>query len=126
MGYASRRSGSIINLLKKIKNYFIYLRDTNLTKKIIFQYNILIEKGGRWFNLGSNDENCRTRSICELLSTLPPHYSISEIVVDGVTESVNYFITLDSSTNLAYFSSVSGGLVIADCRRISQVVVPGA
>ncbi len=116
----------MINLLKKIKNYFISLRDTNLTKKIVFQYNILIDKGGRWINLGSTDEIGRTRSICEFLSTLPPHYSISEIIVDGVSESVNYFITLDSSTNLAYFSSVSGGLVIADCRRISQVVVPGA
>ncbi|PEK99093.1 hypothetical protein [Bacillus sp. AFS017336] len=76
--------------------------------------------------MGSNEEFSRPRSICEFLSTLPPQYPINEIIVDGVSESVNFFITFDSSTNLAYFSSVSGGLVIVDCRRISQVAVPGA
>jgi hypothetical protein len=67
-------------------------------------------------NSGNNSNN-----ICQLLSTLPPGYPVSEVVVDGFSESVNAFVTLDQNTNLAYFSEVGGGLVVADCRRISLV-----
>jgi hypothetical protein len=69
----------------------------------------------------SHSGNNNTQSICELLGTLPPGYPVSEVVVDGFSESVNAFITLDQNTNLAYFSEVGGGLVVADCRRISLI-----
>ncbi|MGG0669650.1 hypothetical protein [Sporosarcina koreensis] len=62
--------------------------------------------------------------ICELLEKLPPQYPVDEIVVDGFSESVNAFIALDRDNNLAYFSESGGGLVVADCRRISLVDFP--
>jgi hypothetical protein len=64
------------------------------------------------------------KSICEILADLQPQTPVSEIVVDGSTESVNTFIVLDQKTNLAYFLEVGGGLVIVDCRRISLIVFP--
>lgn len=63
-------------------------------------------------------------NICNLLANLPPQYPVNEIVVDGFSESVNAFITLDETTNLAYFTEDGGGLVVADCRRISEVDFP--
>lgn len=63
-------------------------------------------------------------NICNLLANLPPQYPVDEIVVDGFSESVNAFIALDETTNLAYFTEDTGGLVVADCRRISEVDFP--
>lgn len=69
----------------------------------------------------SHNSGNSSNSICQLLSTLPPGYPVSEIVVDGFSESVSAFVTLDQNTNLAYFTETGGGLVVADCRRISLV-----
>lgn len=62
--------------------------------------------------------------ICDLLANLPPQYPVNEIVVDGFNEDVNAFITLDQDSDLAYFSEGGGGLVVADCRKISLVDFP--
>ena len=66
----------------------------------------------------------RNEGICGLLRNLPPQYPVSEIVVDGFNEDVNAFIGLDRDNNLAYFSELTGGLVVADCRRISLIDFP--
>lgn len=60
--------------------------------------------------------------ICELLSTLPPNSTLSEILVDGVPFAVSAFINTNTDTNLAYFTSVIGTTLIVDCNRISQVI----
>lgn len=66
----------------------------------------------------------RGDGICRLLRNLPPQYPVSEIVVDGFNEDVNAFIALNRDTNLAYFSELGGGLVVADCRKISLIDFP--
>ena len=74
-----------------------------------------------------SNKNCNSNgetNICELLANLPPQYPVDEIVVDGFSESVNAFVTLDETTNLAYFTEDTGGLVVADCRRISEIDFP--
>ena len=74
-----------------------------------------------------SNRNCNSdgdNNICELLASLPPQYPVDEIVVDGFSESVNAFVFLDESTNLAYFTEDTGGLVVADCRRISEIDFP--
>lgn len=63
-------------------------------------------------------------NICDLLATLPPNYPVDEIVVDGFSESVARFISFNAETNLAYFREEGGGLVVADCTRISLVDFP--
>ncbi|MEK3952204.1 hypothetical protein [Psychrobacillus sp. FSL K6-1464] len=62
--------------------------------------------------------------ICGLLATSPPNYRVNEIVVDGFNEDVFRFINLEEDTHLAYFREEDGGLVVADCRRISLVDFP--
>ena len=62
--------------------------------------------------------------ICGLLATLLPNYRVNEIVVDGFDEDVFRFINLGEDTHLAYFREEDGGLVVADCRRISLVDFP--
>lgn len=74
-----------------------------------------------------SSKNCHSSkdtNICELLASLPPQYPVDEIVVDGFSETVNAFVTLDESTNLAYFTEMGGGLVVADCRQISEIEFP--
>lgn len=66
----------------------------------------------------------QTDGICALLATLTINQRVDEIVVDGFSEAVFRFLNLDEDSNLAYFSSVDGGLVVADCRRISLVDFP--
>jgi len=66
----------------------------------------------------------QTDGICGLLATLPINKRVDEIVVDGFNEAVFRFLNLDEEANLAYFSSVDGGLVVADCRRISSIDFP--
>ncbi len=72
----------------------------------------------------SNNNNNNNNGICALLSTLPPQYPVESIVVDGFEEDVNAFVTLNRNTNLAYFTEPGGGLVVADCRRISEIDFP--
>lgn len=63
-------------------------------------------------------------NIRELLASLPPNYRVNEIVVEGFSESVFRFITLDDATGLAYFREEDGGLVIANSNAISLVDFP--
>lgn len=60
--------------------------------------------------------------ICELLSTLPPNSTLTEILVDGVPFTVSAFINVDTDRNLAYFTSVIGTTLIVDCHRLTQVI----
>ena len=69
--------------------------------------------------------NNRSDGICGLLENLPPNYRVNEIVVDGFNEDVFRFVALDERTHLAYFTEEGGGLVVADCRRISLIDFPG-
>jgi hypothetical protein len=73
-------------------------------------------------NYHNNHNN--NNDICRLLGTLPPQYPVESIVVDGFEEDVNAFVNLEEDTNLAYFTEPGGGLVVADCRRISQIDFP--
>jgi hypothetical protein len=66
----------------------------------------------------------RNRDICRLLASLPPQYPVESIVVDGFEEDVNAFVTLNEDTDLAYFTEPGGGLVVANCRRISLIDFP--
>lgn len=70
------------------------------------------------------NENIDNNGICDLLATLPPQYPVESIVVEGFDEDVNAFVTLNRFTNLAYFTEGSGGLVVADCRKISLIDFP--
>lgn len=62
--------------------------------------------------------------ICDLLASLPPQYPVESVVVDGFDEEVNAFVNLNPATNLAYFTEGGGGLVVADCRKISIINFP--
>jgi hypothetical protein len=64
-------------------------------------------------------------SIVELLESLAPQTPVNGIQVDGYNGSVSAFITLDKASGLAYFSSVGGGLVVADVSRLSLIDFPG-
>ncbi|MER2172516.1 MAG: hypothetical protein ABS938_18005 [Psychrobacillus psychrodurans] len=66
----------------------------------------------------------REDGICGLLATLSPNQRVNEIVVDGFSESVFRFINFEEDTHLAYFREELGGLVVADCRRISLIDFP--
>ena len=68
--------------------------------------------------------NNNNNDICNLLSNLPPQYPVESIVVDGFEEDVNAFVSFNRGTNLAFFTEGNGGLVVADCRRISQIDFP--
>lgn len=71
-----------------------------------------------WLNSGSKHNG----PICEFLSTLPPNSTLSEILVDDVPFTVTAFINLNTDTNLAYFTSITGTTLIVDCDSISQVI----
>ncbi len=75
-------------------------------------------------NNNNQHQHHNNNPICDLLSTLPPQYPVESIVVDGFEEDVNAFVTLNRNTNLAYFTEPGGGLVVADCRRISEIDFP--
>ena len=75
-------------------------------------------------NNNSNCTNNKNNNICDLLSSFPPQYPVESIVVDGFEEDVNAFVSFDRNSNLAYFTEPGGGLVVADCRRISQIDFP--
>ena len=68
--------------------------------------------------------NNRNNDICDLLASLPPQYPVESIVVDGFEEDVNAFVNLNRDTNLAFFTEDGGGLVVADCRRITLIDFP--
>jgi len=68
--------------------------------------------------------NQRREGICGLLAALSPNQRVDEIVVDGFSESVFRFLSFEEDTHLAYFREEDGGLVVADCRRISLVDFP--
>lgn len=72
----------------------------------------------------TNNSNRRTDGICELLAQLPPQFPVEAIVADGFNEDVTAFVTLNEDTHLAYFTEIGGGLVVADCRRISLIDFP--
>lgn len=71
---------------------------------------------------GSEQEGMRDGHICDLLSTLPPNSTLSEILVDGVPFAVSAFVNVNRDTNLAYFTSVIGTTLIVDCDSISQLI----
>lgn len=60
-------------------------------------------------------------TICDLLETLPTGYPLQAIIVDGNRLEVTRFVNIDAETDLAYFIQANGGLVVADCMRISSV-----
>lgn len=72
----------------------------------------------------NNNYHNNNNGICGLLSNLPPQYPVESIVVDGFEEDVNAFVSFNRNTNLAFFTETGGGLVVADCRRISLIDFP--
>lgn len=64
------------------------------------------------------------KNIRDLLASLPPNYRVNKIVGDGFNEEVFRFITLDETTNLAYFIKAAGELVIANSNAISLIDFP--
>ncbi|MFS0689218.1 hypothetical protein AB1K89_08255 [Sporosarcina sp. 179-K 8C2 HS] len=69
-----------------------------------------------------NDGNRHTGQICNFLSTLPPGSTVTDILVDDVSFAVSSFVNVNTDTNLAYFTSVTGTTLIVDCNRISQII----
>ena len=75
---------------------------------------------GRPHERGENGSGAE--SILRLLISLPPHYPVNRIVVDGVEKAVSTFVTVNN--DLAYFTEMSGGLAIVDVNKISVVGSP--
>ena len=63
-----------------------------------------------------------TEAILRLLNSLPPHYPVNTIVVDGFEKPVSTFVTVKNG--LAYFTEMSGGLAIVDVNKITVVDSP--
>ncbi|WP_017187573.1 hypothetical protein [Alkalibacillus haloalkaliphilus] len=66
----------------------------------------------------------RSRSaVCRLLRTLDPGTPVNEVFVNGESEPADYFASLDSDSNLAYFVQNDGDLLVADCNRIDMIEI---
>lgn len=68
----------------------------------------------------SNNSN---GAIQRLLRTLDPGTEVNEVFVNGVSEPADYFASLDSDSNLAYFVQDDGDLLVADSRRIDMIEI---
>lgn len=62
-------------------------------------------------------------AIERLLRRLDPGTDVNEVFVNGTSEPADYFVTLDSDSNLAYFVQDDGDLLIADSRRIDMIEI---
>ncbi|WP_411953272.1 hypothetical protein ACKXGF_07980 [Alkalibacillus sp. S2W] len=65
----------------------------------------------------------RQSAVCQLLETLNPGTPVNEVFVNGESEPAQYFASLDSDSNLAYFVQDDDDLLVADCNRIDMIEI---